>query len=183
MGFALVHGGHRAAGRRRGTGFDEGLRRVVGLGGDTDTNAAVAGALLGAAHGVGAIPPAWLGARRSRGERKPRRRRWRPSREHCATLCYMPPERLDRVGVRELRQNLSVYLRRVKEGEALEVTEHGRTVARLVPARQTESVLERLIAEGKATRGRGRLDDLPPLTGPITNEASKALRRQRQDKI
>ena len=32
------------------------------LGGDTDTNAAVAGALLGAAHGIAAIPPAWLAA-------------------------------------------------------------------------------------------------------------------------
>lgn len=38
-----------------------------------------------------------------------------------------------RVGVRELRQNLSRYLDRVKEGEALVVTEHGREVARLVP--------------------------------------------------
>jgi prevent-host-death family protein len=37
------------------------------------------------------------------------------------------------VGVRELRQNLSKYLGRVKEGEALTVTEHGREVARLVP--------------------------------------------------
>jgi prevent-host-death family protein len=39
----------------------------------------------------------------------------------------------ENVGVRELRQNLSKYLRRVKEGEALTVTEHGRDVARLVP--------------------------------------------------
>jgi prevent-host-death family protein len=38
------------------------------------------------------------------------------------------------VGVRELRQNLSRYLARVKEGEDLIVTEHGREVARLVPA-------------------------------------------------
>jgi prevent-host-death family protein len=30
-----------------------------------------------------------------------------------------------RVGVRELRQNLSKYLRRVERGERLEVTEHG----------------------------------------------------------
>lgn len=37
------------------------------------------------------------------------------------------------VGVRELRQNLSRYLDRVKAGEALLVTEHGREVARLVP--------------------------------------------------
>ncbi|MCC6222850.1 MAG: type II toxin-antitoxin system prevent-host-death family antitoxin [Thermoleophilia bacterium] len=38
------------------------------------------------------------------------------------------------VGVRELRQNLSRYLDRVKAGEALIVTEHGREVARLVPS-------------------------------------------------
>ncbi len=37
------------------------------------------------------------------------------------------------VGVRELRQNLSKYLRRVKAGESLTVTERGREVARVVP--------------------------------------------------
>ncbi len=40
----------------------------------------------------------------------------------------------DTVGVRELRQNLSRYLERVKAGEDLVVSEHGRVVARLVPA-------------------------------------------------
>lgn len=39
------------------------------------------------------------------------------------------------VGVRELRQNLSRYLERVKEGETLTVTERGHEVARLVPSR------------------------------------------------
>lgn len=39
-----------------------------------------------------------------------------------------------RVGVRELRQNLSRHLARVKDGASLEVTEHGRVVARLSPA-------------------------------------------------
>ena len=38
------------------------------------------------------------------------------------------------VGVRELRQNLSRYLERVKDGETLTVTERGREVARLVPS-------------------------------------------------
>jgi prevent-host-death family protein len=89
----------------------------------------------------------------------------------------------ERVGVRELRQNLSVYLRRVKGGEALEVTEHGRTVARLVPARQSESVLERLIAEGKATPAKGSIDELPPLRGPITDAGSRALQELREDRI
>lgn len=41
---------------------------------------------------------------------------------------------MDSVGVRELRQNLSQHLRRVKAGEPLAVTERGRVVARLVPS-------------------------------------------------
>jgi prevent-host-death family protein len=40
-------------------------------------------------------------------------------------MCYMP-SRSSTVGVRELRQNLSIYLARVKKGRALTVTEHGR---------------------------------------------------------
>jgi ADP-ribosyl-[dinitrogen reductase] hydrolase len=40
--------------------FEQGLRSVVALGGDTDTNAAVAGALLGALHGTHALPAFWL---------------------------------------------------------------------------------------------------------------------------
>lgn len=37
------------------------------------------------------------------------------------------------VGIAELRQNLSVYLRRVQAGERLTVTDHNRPVAELVP--------------------------------------------------
>ena len=40
--------------------FEEALVSTVGQGGDTDTNAAIAGALLGAAHGREAIPPRWV---------------------------------------------------------------------------------------------------------------------------
>ena len=40
--------------------FEEGLRAVVALGGDTDTNAAVTGALLGALHGREGLPVEWL---------------------------------------------------------------------------------------------------------------------------
>jgi ADP-ribosyl-[dinitrogen reductase] hydrolase len=40
--------------------FEEGLVSVVARGGDTDTNGAVAGALLGARHGKGRIPERWL---------------------------------------------------------------------------------------------------------------------------
>jgi ADP-ribosylglycohydrolase len=40
--------------------FEAGLRAVVALGGDTDTNAAVSGALLGTLHGLDGLPRAWL---------------------------------------------------------------------------------------------------------------------------
>lgn len=43
-----------------GVPFEEGLRHVVRLGGDTDTNAAVTGALLGALHGRSSLPTTWL---------------------------------------------------------------------------------------------------------------------------
>jgi ADP-ribosylglycohydrolase len=38
---------------------EEGVVRSVRRGGDTDTNAAIAGALLGAVHGRGALPAQW----------------------------------------------------------------------------------------------------------------------------
>jgi len=60
MGFTLFTAGIALQVAGEGLGFEDGLRHVVGLGGDTDTNAAVAGSLLGARHGRGAIPPAWF---------------------------------------------------------------------------------------------------------------------------
>jgi prevent-host-death family protein len=38
------------------------------------------------------------------------------------------------VGINELRANLSAILRRVEQGEMIEITRRGRVVARLVPA-------------------------------------------------
>ncbi len=63
---------------------------------------------------------------------------------------------MDRVGVRELRQNLSVYLRRVQAGESLEVTEHGHPVAVLSPLRESMSAYDRMVAEGRIRPGSGR---------------------------
>ncbi len=63
----------------------------------------------------------------------------------------------DRVGVRELRQNLSRYLERVRAGDSLVVTDRGREVARLVPsAASVPAALERLLARG-ATMPSGDL--------------------------
>ena len=64
------------------------------------------------------------------------------------------------VGIAELRQNLSRYLRRVEDGERLLVTDHNRPVAELGPPPSTGEALDRLIAEGRVTRPTRR--GLPP---------------------
>ncbi len=80
---------------------------------------------------------------------------------------------MERVGVRELRQNLSVYLRRVKGGEPLEVTERGQPVARLEPIVDVDDPLARLQARGMLVRrGRGSLAELPP---PVNVELERPL--------
>jgi len=58
----------------------------------------------------------------------------------------------DTVGVAELRQNLSVYLRRVAKGERLVVTDRNRPVAELGPPPSAGSELDRLIAAGRVSR-------------------------------
>jgi prevent-host-death family protein len=111
-------------------------------------------------------------------------------------MCYMAATRpaavphpipLGRVGVRELRQNLSVYLERVVAGESLEVTDRGRSVAMLVPLRPGATLVDRLIASGRAIPARGDL-----LTGAPSPEripkglgerAQRALQELREDKI
>lgn len=61
----------------------------------------------------------------------------------------------NRVGVGELRRNLSRYLRRVERGERLLVTDRNRPVAELGPPPATGEALDRLIAEGRVRRPVG----------------------------
>lgn len=69
----------------------------------------------------------------------------------------------DTVGVAELRQNLSRYLRRVEHGERLVVTDRNRPVAEIgPPPAGAGAALDRLIAEGRVSRPRRR-----GLPGPL----------------
>lgn len=90
-----------------------------------------------------------------------------------------------RVGVRELRQNLSVYLDRVKAGETLEVTEHGRPVARLAPhPPEPRSILDQMIADGRvspAKRSHRLLPPPPPDTAPGIPTLSGILQAMRDE--
>jgi prevent-host-death family protein len=85
------------------------------------------------------------------------------------------------VGVRELRQRASELLRRVEDGESIEITDRGRPVAVLVPL--PADPVERLIASGDLQPGDGDIAELPePLQVPAGAELpSAALARLRRD--
>lgn len=92
----------------------------------------------------------------------------------------------ERVGVRELRQNLSRWLRRVENGESFEVTDRGKPVAQLAPLPSDNNVIARLVAEGRIARvGKGNLADLPlpPPAREGEMSISEALQEIREDKI
>ena len=86
------------------------------------------------------------------------------------------------IGVRELRQNASRYLRLVEQGETIEVTARGRPVARLVPLK-AQGRLEELASQGRLipAAGHGDLldeDPVPPRSGqPLPSEILAAMRR------
>ncbi len=84
------------------------------------------------------------------------------------------------VGIAELRQNLSVYLRRVGQGERLIVTDRNRPVAELGPA-PSGADLDRLIAAGRVSRPRrAELPGSLELSGDAS-ELSRALDEIRGD--
>ena len=58
------------------------------------------------------------------------------------------------VGIRELRQRASELIRRVEEGESIEITDRGRPVAVLAPL--PEDPLERLRSSGDLQEQRRR---------------------------
>jgi prevent-host-death family protein len=86
------------------------------------------------------------------------------------------------VGVAELRRNLSLYLRRVSNGERLVVTDRNRPVAELGPAPATGPDLDRLIAAGRVSRPlRSRQPEPLELPGD-PRSLSRALEDVRGDR-
>ena len=88
-----------------------------------------------------------------------------------------------KVGIRELRENLSSYLARVKDGDEVLVTERGQPVARLVLPDSHDEHIARLIRQGTVTPAkrpkqpidRSKLPKLPP--GPSLSDIVIAMRR------
>jgi prevent-host-death family protein len=89
----------------------------------------------------------------------------------------------EQVGVRELRQNLSVYLARIARGETLEVTDRGQPVAILAPLPRPVPVLERLKRDGLLIPAKGDLlAAMRPPSGRTSRRASRILQRMRADR-
>jgi len=93
-------------------------------------------------------------------------------------MCYI--RRVESVGIRELRQNASVWVAKAKAGLTIQITDRGRPVARLVPITPAEQARDQLIAEGQLVpavvpRSPLRATDLikgPPLTSILDEQRS-----------
>ena len=87
------------------------------------------------------------------------------------------------VGIRELRRDLSRYLRRVEQGESFAVTSRGRAVAVLGPSPERCDPLARLVLERHAIAPRIDLLDLEPLELPGGPPLSDTLDDVRADRL
>jgi prevent-host-death family protein len=78
---------------------------------------------------------------------------------------------MNSVNVTELRQHLPDYLKQVQQGEEIEITLHGKTIARIVPDRK-ESRREAALKRLEALRGTVIIGDiLAPLDEEWTGDA------------
>jgi len=85
------------------------------------------------------------------------------------------------VGIRELRQRASELLRRVEDGESIEITDRGRPVAVLAPL--PVDPVERLRAAGELQASEGDISELPKplMTASGAELPSEVLARLRRD--
>jgi prevent-host-death family protein len=94
---------------------------------------------------------------------------------------------MTKIGIRELRENASEYVRRARRGELIEIMDRGTPVALLgpLPVRSAESALDALDAQGRlAQRGQGSFADLPlptEIAAAPTIPVSEALHAMRDD--
>lgn len=92
-----------------------------------------------------------------------------------------------RIGIRELRQHASVYVDLAEKGYVVDITNRGRLVARLVPAKDPESPVERLVAAGiiREAREPGDLLEIEPAppVPPGQPTASEILQEMREDRL
>lgn len=78
-----------------------------------------------------------------------------------------------RVGIRELKNKLSEYMHRVKSGETIIVTEHGRTIGQILPVQP--SITERIQSMVNGGQADWNGNKLPSYQPQVTNISEKLL--------
>lgn len=78
---------------------------------------------------------------------------------------------MESIGVRELRQNASKYLERVKRGESIQVTDRGVPIAMLSPvSSQKKSRYDELVEQGIIVPATGDLAEWLKENPPIPSD-------------
>ena len=76
-----------------------------------------------------------------------------------------------KVGIRELKENLSKYMAKVKSGQSIVITDHGKPVGRIIPEGQSlKERIEALVQAGVIAWDGKKLADIAP---PAVNRSDK----------
>lgn len=83
------------------------------------------------------------------------------------------------VGIKEMKTRLSSYVARVREGEEVVITDHGREVALVVPITPERRAVKELAESGRATWRGGKPHGLTGVvaSGPSLSETVLEERR------
>lgn len=91
---------------------------------------------------------------------------------------------METIGLRELNQNPSRAVARVRAGESLLVTDRGRPILRMVPEVESPGVLGRLVAEGRVTAPAetGMPELMPDLVPEVDSVTDLLLAEREQER-
>lgn len=88
----------------------------------------------------------------------------------------------NRIGIREIRQDASIILARVEEGEEFIITNRGVPIARLLPIdSDSEQRIQELIEKGEIVESDGNLWELPAPKFKVTGKSASVQLIEERD--
>lgn len=89
----------------------------------------------------------------------------------------------NRIGVREIRQDASMILARVEDGEEFIVTNRGVPVAKLLPYKKSaDELISEMIAAGEILEAEGNVWDLPAPSVKLKGKSASDLLIEERDR-
>lgn len=91
---------------------------------------------------------------------------------------------METIGLRELNQNPSRVVTRIREGASILVTDRGRPLMRITPADDEPSLLQQMVRAGEAKPPReyGMPDLIPGLGDPDVNLSDMVIAEREKDR-